>query len=394
MSLSALRVLYIEAGSGSGGSAAALARLIEALAPEKIEPFVMAHQRGHFIRRLERQSIPVEDLPIRRPASLRRDASAHGHSAMWENARRLHWPAFTRVVRRIGAFRPDVVHLNNSPQVAVAAIAAARWCRAPTVCHLRTARRLDPLELYATRWIHRLIPISTVSERSCRDQGVPAGKLAMIPDGIDVEQFAHAENRSDRRRGLGLADHQPLIGVVSRLVPGKGLELFLRAMRLVVRQCPAARAVIVGGECEETTSYPEQLRALATSLGLDCHVEWAGWSDAMSEWYAAFDVFVLPSLFREGLPSVCLEAMAHRLPIISTAVGGCTELVEDQVTGRLVSAGDARALARAIFEMIRAPGLRRRMGDAGYQRALSRFDIRRTATLMGALYRSLALTRR
>lgn len=381
-------VLSIEAGSGSGGSSASLWRLLSRLDRSRWSPHVIAHQRGTFLERLERDGVPIEYLPLR-PHAAPSARPRPSPFCLLHNLVSFYGPLTMRLIHRMRHVRPGVVHVNNDPEVALAAIAAARLCHVPIACHVRTARPLTPFELWLVRWVDALIVLSEASWRQSVTQGVLASKIVHIPNGIDVERFGRGDGRAGVRTRLGIADTQPTIGVVSRLIPGKGLEVFLRAMRLLVQADPSARAIIVGDACETGSRYPSTLRQYASTLGLDGHVHFTGWSKETAAWYAACDVFVQPSLLEEGLPGVCLEAMAHKLPIVSTAVGGSSDLVTDSVTGRLVPPGDPGAMATALLDLLRDPACAKRMGQAGYERALTRFDIQRTVRSVDALYARL-----
>jgi glycosyltransferase involved in cell wall biosynthesis len=118
-----------------------------------------------------------------------------------------------------------------------------------------------------------------------------------------------------------------------------------------------------------------RLQRLAQALGIGARVTWRG-ALAQQELLACYrsaDIFVLPSRVasdgdRDGLPNVLMEAQSQRLPCVATAVSGIPELIEDGVTGLLVPQRDPDALAAAIARLIEEPALRRRLGDAGYER--------------------------
>lgn len=376
-----LRILYLEAGSGSGGSSASLERLISRLTPQGIEPHLLVDHRGSFISQLEAAGVPVEVFPIR---------ARRGASSLWQNLAAVHVPLFREVCRQIRRHRPDVLHINNSLRVAPAAVAAAAWCRLPVVCHLRVARPLDPLELWLMRWIDAFVVLSETSRAICLSQGAPASKVICIPDGLDVEAFRNGYHRPSTRARWGLSDQHVVIGVVCRLQAGKGLEVFLQAMPKIVARQPNVRAVIVGDVCGGPTNYRRDLEQLIGRLHLSASVTLAGWVNDPASAYAAFDLLVQTSSLPEGFSLVCLEAMAFGLPVVSTRVGATGEVVDDGVTGRLVPPGDPKTMADTISEVLADRARMRQMGQAGYQRAVERFDIRRTAEAIEAVYRELA----
>jgi len=103
-------------------------------------------------------------------------------------------------------------------------------------------------------------------------------------------------------------------------------------------------------------------------------VEWWGWRDEMKEVYAQTDVFCLPSYYPEGVPRVLVEAAACGLPIVTTDMPGCREIVQHGVNGLLVSAHDYEALAEGLERVILDEALRRQMGDQSRKIAVSEFS--------------------
>jgi len=386
-----LRVLYLEAGSGSGGSSASLVRLLTHLDRDRVEPYVLVHQRGTFIEQLRALKVPVEQVPVRGGGDGTLSDWRRAPSRLWQNLLAVHWPLFRETSHYIRRWRPDTVHLNNSPRVALGAVIAAMRHGLPVICHLRTARSLDRIERLAVRWmVDVLIVISETSRGECIAQGMPSEKVAFVPNGIDVAGFRNGYDEATARRQLGFQSEDAVIGNVGRLIPGKGQDVFLRAMRLVVDRQPNARTAIVGDLREGTSDYPDRLKRLVEELNLTAHVRFTGWTSNPAQIYPAFDVLAQTSLLPEGLPGVCLEAMASRLPVVSTAVGGALDIVEDGVTGRLVMPGDPQGMADALLALLSDRQQMRQMGEAGYRRALERFDIRTAAAAIEAVYRSLA----
>lgn len=172
---------------------------------------------------------------------------------------------------------------------------------------------------------------------------------------------------------------------LGHLEANKGCHDLLRAMRTIVAAVPQARLLLCGdGQCDEA-------RAFAAALGLQANVDLPGWVDA-SERAALLDaatVFVLPS-HAEGLPMSLLEAMAHGVPVVATAVGGIPEAVRDGVEGVLVAPGDAAALADAVLGLLADPDARMRLGAAGRERARTEFSSTRMIATLEDLYEKLA----
>jgi glycosyltransferase involved in cell wall biosynthesis len=149
----------------------------------------------------------------------------------------------------------------------------------------------------------------------------------------------------------------------------KGVSYFVEAAPAILESVPRARFVILGRGKEEAV-----LRRRASELGVDAHVLFAGYRADIDRYYQAMDVSVLTSL-SEGCSMTVLESMNHGLPVVVTNVGGNPELVTDGETGYLVPAGDPRAFAARVVELLRSPSLREQMGTAARRRVESRFRL-------------------
>ncbi|MEK7338770.1 MAG: glycosyltransferase, partial [candidate division NC10 bacterium] len=172
-------------------------------------------------------------------------------------------------------------------------------------------------------------------------------RIAVIPLGLDLAPFLNAAPHAGRLRAeLGLSPETPLVGLVARLVPIKGVDLFLRAAALLRERIPQVRFVIAGDGPER-----EALEGQAAALGLDGALCFLGWRHDLPALYADLDLLALSSR-NEGTPVCLLEAMAAGLPVAAFRIGGVEDLVQDRMTGRLTLPGDAGALASAIAEVL------------------------------------------
>ena len=198
-----------------------------------------------------------------------------------------------------------------------------------------------------------------------------ADKIYRIYNGVNLAEFGRAD----------FSSASPTIIAVGRLIDKKGFADLIQACRLLVERGKSFRCQIFGeGPLEE------KLRRQIEELKLQNCVELPGPKPQheIRKYLAAGTVFVLPSVVdREGgmdsLPTVVMEAMATGLPVISTWIGGIPEMVIDNETGLLVSAGDAGGLADAIEKVIADLSLARRLGESGYRRTVDLFMIEKNA---------------
>ena len=189
--------------------------------------------------------------------------------------------------------------------------------------------------------------------------GAEHEKIAVAPIGVDSERF-HPLNKADARSRLGIhADEETLL-YVGRLDRIKGADVLVRAAGLLAER-PQMRVRFLGGEVD--ADYAAGLRTLASDMGVAEQISWAGVvvNDELPWHYAAADLVIVPS-YSESFSIVAAEAMACGTPVVASNVPGPASFIEDGVSGRLVPAGDAPALARAICELLDDEALRRRLG--------------------------------
>ena len=196
----------------------------------------------------------------------------------------------------------------------------------------------------------------------CRD------KVRVI---YNAQRFTDEDVAADPRalrEELRIPAGSPVVGTITRLVPVKGLDVLLRAARLVTGQRPEARFVIVGKGCEKAA-----LENLTAQLGLERNVIFTGERTDVQDFYSFFDLFALSS-HSEGFGIVLLEAMHFGTPIVATAVGGVPEFVRDGETGLLVPPGSPGPLAGAILKLLGDSALSRRLSGAAqeYSRSFTR----------------------
>lgn len=309
-----------------------------------------------------------------------------------------------RLVRALAALMRernfDVVHTHMS-KAALAGAVAARLVR-PRPVLVNTAHNLGSIALSqpVLRRLFRLydrallggatdavIVVSEAIRREVLRLGVvDAARLHAVPNGILADRFAVASGMAAVRRAeFGVGHGDTLVVTVARLVWFKGLETLIDATAGLCRRWPRLRLVIVGDGPLRAT-----LEQRVAERGMTDRVIFAGERGDVPAILEAADIFALSSV-SEGMPISILEAMAARLPVVATSVGGVPELVAAEETGLLVPARDADAFAAALEKLVAAPALRRGFGAAGRDRLDRCFSpsamVERTAALYATLLR-------
>jgi glycosyltransferase involved in cell wall biosynthesis len=202
-------------------------------------------------------------------------------------------------------------------------------------------------------------------------EGCPAPKVQVVPNGVDVEKFHPRWPVASLQREFALTSDSPVVGIVAALRPEKNHELFLQAAKLIHHSLPATKFLVVGDGPGR-----RKLESLARELDLNDAVRFVGTRNDVSEVLSLFDVFLLTS-HMEANPTSILEAMACEKPIVATRVGSVPETVLDGRTGYLVPPGDAHALAQQTLELLCHPDHAALLGRAGREHVIAHWSVDR-----------------
>jgi glycosyltransferase involved in cell wall biosynthesis len=198
--------------------------------------------------------------------------------------------------------------------------------------------------------------------------GVSSDKLRVIVNGIDTTPRASETTRQEIMRELQLPEDAVLVGTAGRIAPDKNLPLLLRSAAAVIASGIRIHLVVLG-EGESRAA----LEALARELGIASAVSFLGWRTDVRPILDVLDVFTLTS-FAEGLPLALLQGMAAELPVVSTPVGDVPLVVREGHTGFLINQNEATSLSCRLRELALDPEKRARMGKAGREVILDRYD--------------------
>jgi len=295
-----------------------------------------------------------------------------------------------RIRHAIRRYRIDLLHTHQFTPHALACLARLGRAGPPIVMTDHTRDPNDRPHAWRT-CCHRLLARpqdqAVASAEHIRDalaenDGLRGRPVHVIRLGIDPHRFDHADDdqRTVARKLLGVAGDELVVIQVARFAAVKDHATAIHAFALAHDQVPQARLVLIGdGPTREAA------QRLAWDLGVADHTLFLGTRSDVDALLPGAEVCLLTSL-AEGTPPTVLEAMAARLPVVATSVGGVPEAVTHGQTGLLCPPRDAPALAHNLAVLLRDPRLRRRMGEAGRQRVLDKFTRKHTLDTYAALY--------
>jgi glycosyltransferase involved in cell wall biosynthesis len=230
----------------------------------------------------------------------------------------------------------------------------------------------------------RIVATSEHLRRTLVERGMAAGQIVTILNGVNLASLPPDGRASgELRRELGITPGLPAVGIVGRLVPVKNHALFLRAARAVLDRGMRAVFVVVGDG-----PLREPLRALSRELRMEEHVVFAGFRHDVMRMLPLFDVCMLTSNSETSAYGVS-EPMAAGRPVVATAVGGVTELIDDRVDGWLCPAGDAGALAEGVCTLLADPAEAARMGERAARKVRERLSLEGQVERLEEVYRDV-----
>jgi glycosyltransferase involved in cell wall biosynthesis len=256
----------------------------------------------------------------------------------------------------------------------------------------RFGRRTGIVEALSRVVARRADIVRAVSQQIAREAeaaGVAPGRIVVVPNRCDTEFFdpdRWAEAGKALRASLPGDHASPVVGFLGSFNRSKGVDVLIDALSQVAQHRPVRLAVAGDGplreEFEDAAAHGVAPIALLGRLP----------ASDVPRFLAAVDVLALPS-YDEGLPRVVLEAMAMRVPVVASDVGGIPEAVDDATSGLLVPAGHAEALAAALERVLADSSLAYRLGEAGRRRVVEEFDARAGWRRLAAVHGSEARLR-
>jgi L-malate glycosyltransferase len=344
------RLLLVVDSLEVGGAERQVVDLAVALQRAGYGVMVACSVAGDLSRTLEEAGVPVRPL-------LERLAK-----------RRLSLGYAWRLRRLLRKERFDLVHAHIYASVVAAAIAILRTNVPLVITEHTEASWQNWRARWVSRWVYRrverIIAVSTpIRRRLIERDAVHPELITVIPNTVASasEPPANAPLPTELRE-------RPLVGVVARLQPEKGVANFLKAAVHVAQQFPQAYFVVAGDG-----PLRQELAALAEDLGLRERIHFLGFRSDASALMKSLDVLVVPSV-TEGSPLVTLEAMAAGVPVVASAVGGIPDQIRHDKEGLLIPPGDTEAIGDALLALLRDPDRARRLGEAGRRRVASRFS--------------------
>ncbi len=378
------RVVYLDHCAKRSGGELALLRLLSGFT--SVSPTVLLAEDGDFVGLLREAGVPVEVIPLDpRTNDLHRAAVVPGRlpfGAIFGTLR------YCRVLRRrVRELDPDIIHTNSLKAMVYGSIVSI-GLRSKLIWHVRDRIADDYLPrvaVVAIRAMSRFVPDAIIanSTATMRTMGAAGRTRYVAPSTVVFDAVPGSfQPRASENRPF-------TVGMVGRLAPWKGQDIFLRAFAEAFPNGPA-RAVIAGSAMFGEDDFANTLAPLAEELGITDRVSFRGFVDDVATLLGEFDVLVHASVIPEPFGQVVVEGMAAGIAVVASNAGGPAEIITEGVDGILVEPGNVGALARTLRMLEADPGRRRRLGDGGRVTA-AEFAPERIAAQVEAIYRRVTV---
>jgi glycosyltransferase involved in cell wall biosynthesis len=364
-----MKILFLDQSGKPGGAELCL---LDIARKYRDRCLVCLFSDGDFRTMLEANQIPVKVLAT--PLEIHKDSSVL--TGLLSTGQLI--PLILKVARLSREY--DLIYTNTQKALVVGALASV-LSRRPLVYHLHdilSTEHFSPTnQRIAVTLANRFAAVVIANSQASQSAFIAAGGQAKLSQVVyngfnpSLDRAARCQ-RQPLRQELGFTAQEFVVGHFSRLAPWKGQHLLIEALT----HCPpSVSAILVGSALFGEEDYVQQLQQQVKDLQLEHRVRWLGFRSDVAELMAACDLVAHTSTAPEPFGRVIVEAMLCGTPVVAAAAGGAIELVEQGVTGWLVTPGDPLKLAMVIQQCYDRPDRAMEIAITAQTQASQRFDL-------------------
>lgn len=385
-----IRILFFDHTAVLSGGELALLNLVEHLDRERFDPVVVLGQTGPLVDSMKAiaETHVIELDPSVK--NVRKDVIGW-RTVVAPSKLFVSFEYVARLKRSFQSLGAEVVHTNSLKSDILGGI-AARLAGIPLIWHVRDRIEegyLPKKVALIFRKLCRIVPDRIITNSYSTLETMQLGKARpsyVIPSGFNVESFQDAGGKNDSL-AEAVQGHRPIrIGIVGRISPWKGQEIFVQAAKQVHQEFPDAHFSIIGSVMFGEDEFEKSLHKLVHELQLEEIVTFAGFKKDVAAAIGELHILVHASTIPEPFGQVIAQGMAARKPVIATIGGGASEIVADGDTGFLIPPGNVPALAEALLKILRQPEHAALIAERAQKYAIETFAIARTARIVESVY--------
>ncbi len=303
-------------------------------------------------------------------------------------ASKLDISVIKRIVKYLKFNNFDLIH-THTPRSSLVGSAVSKFTGLPMVHHVHSPTNSDTeffwrntinsyVEKLSLKRARQLIAVSEAMKRYVAVKGIDENKITVVHNGVPIQNKVIVRKCPEGRW---------VLGIVAFFRPRKGLDDLIEALYQLREKGYNVYLRIIGAF--ETAEYEKKIHCQVNNLSLQSSIKWVGFSDNVIDELRKIDLFVLPSLYGEGLPMVVLEAMSVGVPVVATHVEGIPEAVRDGVDGCLARPGNTASLVNAITAIISGEKDWEKMSESAKERQRCNFSDMSMARGVNAVYRKI-----
>ncbi|WP_028309592.1 glycosyltransferase family 4 protein [Desulfitibacter alkalitolerans] len=308
--------------------------------------------------------------------------------------------ALNKLMHIINMEKPNILHTHGTKTGVLARLAAKRF--GGTLCTVSTIHNF--VYQFPTSWLkgklfsyfqRQLIPQAdhyiavskALADNVCFHESIPADKMSVVYNGVNLKDFEMMLDCNAAKEALHLDIREPVVGVIARLIPQKGVQHFLKMADTVSKKLPGCQFLIIGSGPQRDALVDQ-----AYDMGIEARIIFCGYRKDIPMLLPIINVLVIPSL-SEGLSITALEAMASRRPIVAYNTGGLSELIINEETGLVVKKGDINGLSRSVLELLIHRQKAERLGNTARQIVEERFTLDKMIKDTEKIYEKVLLSK-
>lgn len=365
-----MKILQISSAASFGGGERYVADLANSLRARGHDVYAVLRPQSPLIAHLKLDRERIKTLPLRNSLDV---PSAH------------------ELARFVAQQRIEIVHAHMARDYSLAAYAARRNRHAKFIVTRHVLFQMNRLHRHTLARAHRVIAVSHAVARELTAQRIVGdGRLAVVPNGVDVDRFAITFDRAKFLQSIGVpakVPKVPLVGSIGELRTLKRHDDFIRAAARVVSQFPETHFVLAGVDTSHSSDVHKHLEQLVNETGLKERFHFLGWVEEAEKLLSVMDVFVSASE-TESFGLAIAEAMAAGTAVVATATEGAREVIDDQETGLLVPIGDVARIAESIALLLSDGERRRQIATRAREAVNTRFSLTRMVDEIEQIYRA------
>ncbi|ANU22491.1 glycosyltransferase family 4 protein [Planococcus donghaensis] len=366
------KILFLESRSDSFyGAQKSMLKLIQSLNQNEFECVVVTTKEGELSKELRKKNIPIDIVKLNKKANIF-GGEILQYSILKKMNIAVHLLIYNfKIFLYLRKNKIDTIYVNDI-RALIYSILATKIMRKKNIWYIRADISDTILSKLALRFSDNIITIANgVLRHVPKDKLLKYnGKITNIYTGFDFSEY-QISDKENSKKNIGLSKNKLVIGYLGSINERKGTDFLIDSFIRIKKIYNDTELLVVGNVSPGYENYWKNLMEKVLKYGES--IKYIPYSNKVSDIYSAMDIFILPSR-SEGLPRVVIEAMAHKIPVISTDVGGVREIIENNINGFVIEKDNSEELFSELNSLLKDSLKRKKIGELGEKSARNNFS--------------------